>query len=80
MYVSRLLERVRAVSGRRSPGRHSAAYVPPVVANRPTPDVRGARVVPLAEDVGGLVRPYLFTPDEWRRARLAARLERVWWQ
>lgn len=76
MYVSRTREHMRA-AGRRSP-------VLPVVPAVLTPAVRGARVMPRAEApeaeaMGSLVRPYLYTCAEWRRAPLAARLERAWW-
>lgn len=75
--------------GPRTPGRHRRGHVPAVVPrivhDQPTPEVWGARVVaaragraaapvPSAVEVtGALVRPYVFTPEEWRQVRLSAR-------
>lgn len=49
-FVPQTLDRVRvALLGRRTPGKHTAAYTapaaPPTPRRRPTPDVWGARLV-----------------------------------
>lgn len=49
-FVPQTLDRVRAaLSGRRTPGRHTAAYAPaaapPARRRRPTPDTWGARLI-----------------------------------
>ncbi len=70
-FLSRALERARAVlSGPRTPGRHRRTPGPravlPMPSCRPSPDVRGARLMAVRgyprvgqEDTGVLVRPYV---------------------
>jgi hypothetical protein len=80
-----------ALFGRRAPGKHRRAtatpVVPRVVHDQPTPGDWGARldaarvrraatpVTAAFEDMGALVRPYLFTPEERQQACRAARLD-----
>jgi hypothetical protein len=78
--------------GKHSRAYVAPSVMPTVVYDQPTPDVRSARVMaaqvrraaapvpPAVEDMGALVRPYLFTPEERRQVHLSARLERMRWQ
>lgn len=90
-YLSQLLDWARgALRAPRMPGRQAAPQRPPVAPqaprNRPSPDVRGARLVERAEwfpprpweDTGAMVRPYVAHLGEAPRSARAGAQVHPW--